>query len=164
MSKLLVLLYFSLIVSNSICTECECDPSENNGEDKDNYICVKSGGSCDWVLLCEHATKTTENEETFKCSDYAVTEANQENYYCGESTETACKEIPYCVGNTEGDCTTFKVVPSKSETLNPQLKQMEKPQILIAKKNIYVKVSQQLRVKFVKIILFQKRINILMVV
>ena len=116
MSKLLVLLYFALIVSNSICTECECDPSEHNGDDKDNYICVKSGGSCDWVLLCEHATKTAENEETFKCSDYAVTEENQENYYCGESTGTACKEIPYCVGNTEGDCTTFKVVPSKSET------------------------------------------------
>jgi len=116
MNKLLVLLYLSLIVSYSICAECECDASKNNGEDKDNYICIKSGDSCEWVLLCDKAAKTEDNKETFKCSDYAVSVANQETHYCGESTETTCKEIPYCTGNTEGDCTSFKVVPSKSET------------------------------------------------
>ena len=116
MNKLLVLLYLSLIVSYSICTECECDSSKTNEANKDNYICLKSGDTCDWVLLCDKAEKTEENKETFKCSDYAVDEANQETHYCGESTETTCKEIPYCTGNTEGDCTSFKVVPSKSET------------------------------------------------
>jgi len=116
MNKILVLLYLSLIVSYSICTECECDTSKIDDANKDNYICLKSGDTCDWVLLCNKATKTEENKETFKCSDYAVAEANQETHYCGESTETTCKEIPYCTGNTEGDCTSFKVVPSKSET------------------------------------------------
>ena len=117
MNKFLVLLYFSLILSYSFCADCECDSSKNEGEDKDNYICVTTGeGACDWVLLCQHAQKTDSNGETFKCSDYTVTEENKETHYCGEDGETACKEIPYCAENTEGDCTTFKVVPSKSET------------------------------------------------
>ena len=88
MNKLLVLLYFSLIVSYSICTECECDPSKTDDSNKDKYICVKTGDTCDWVLLCGEAKQTEDNKETFKCSDFAVTEENQETHYCGEDTDT----------------------------------------------------------------------------
>ena len=120
MNKLLVLLYLSLIVSYSICTECECDPEKNNGENKDDYICLKSGESCNWVLLCEKAAKTDENKETFKCADYAVTVANQETHVCvaaetgseGETPNPICQEKYLCESvpttDTE-DCGKFIV-------------------------------------------------------
>ena len=56
--------------------------------------------------------------DSIQCSDYSV--GNTETHYCGKETvasnTNACKEIPYCEGNTEGDCTQFQVSPAKIDT------------------------------------------------
>jgi len=72
MNKLLVLLYFALIVSYSCSKECgesDCSYKDIAVENKANYVCISEDGeTCVEKLLCEHAVKG--EEETLKCSDF----------------------------------------------------------------------------------------------
>ena len=62
MNKLLVLLYFSLIVSCSLskeCTESDCDKSTIQEGESDNYVCVpKDDDNCELKPLLIKMAKT----------------------------------------------------------------------------------------------------------
>ena len=98
MNKLLVLLYFSLIVSFSYskdCVESECNYEGIEDDDKANYVCISGEDeSCILMPLCIHATKTDENKDTFKCSDFPVSDKTK--FACEtDGTDKECKEVPY---------------------------------------------------------------------
>ena len=115
MNKLLVLLYFSLIVSCSLskeCTESDCDKSTIQEGESDNYVCVpKDDDTCELKPLCTHAEKA-DGAETLKCSDFP---AQHPGKICinkdGEDTcieEYRCAKVP-APGEETITCSSFKV-------------------------------------------------------
>ena len=93
--------------------------------DKTKYKCETDGSekACKQVeYSCTEVLKSFGS--SIDCSSYSTSDTD--NLYCSavEAGETvaegdenkACKEVHYCTGNTEGDCTKFKVVPDHSET------------------------------------------------
>ena len=114
MNKLLVLLYFALIVSFSCskdCQESECSYDGIDNDKRANYICISEDGeTCVAKLLCEYAVKTGE-DTTFKCSNYHVSNADKT---CIDNTEkTGCREEFKCAKvpkETEGaTCSSYPV-------------------------------------------------------
>ena len=94
MNKLLVLLYFALIISYSCskdCQENECSYEGIEGEDKANYVCISEDDeTCVAKLSCEHVVKADGD----KCSNYPVSNADKT---CIDNTEkTGCREEFKC--------------------------------------------------------------------
>jgi hypothetical protein len=113
MNKLLVLLYFSLIISCSLskeCTEDDCEGQTVDGE-KTHYACVpKDDDTCELKLLCAHAVKKGE-EETLKCSDFP---AQHPSKICiNKDDGEACIEDFKCAKvstlEEEKTCSSYKV-------------------------------------------------------
>ena len=121
MNKYLVLLCFTLMFSNSFCTDCNlenaCTYDGIANEEKDHYACVEENESCTLKLKCIHAVNT-ENSDDFKCSDYyAETEgktcienpATEPESVCIE--EFKCTEVQRPEGTTNWRETTFDCSP-----------------------------------------------------
>ena len=116
MNKLLVLLYFALIVSYSCSKECgesDCSYKDIADENKANYVCISEDGeTCVEKLLCEHAVKAGE-DTTFKCSNYPVSNAdktcidNSEKTGCKE--EYKCEKVPKPSGDDTITCSSYPV-------------------------------------------------------
>ena len=102
MNKFLVLLYFSLIFSYTLCQECSADGCSGkqipDGEVQDHYVCAKSGEECAWTLLCNYAVRSNPEggeDESFTCSSQPVT--NKDIYACVDNSESGnCKEVSIC--------------------------------------------------------------------
>ena len=102
MNKFLVLLYFSLIFSYTLCQECSADGCSGkqipDGEVQDHYVCAKSGEECAWTLLCNYAVRSNPEggeDDSFTCSSQPVT--NKDIYACVDNSESGnCKEVSIC--------------------------------------------------------------------
>ena len=93
MNKYLVLLCFTLLFSNSFCTDCTLENACNyqgiEDADKDHYACVEDNGSCALKLKCIHAANTG-NSGDLKCSDYY---AETEGKTCIENPATEPESV-----------------------------------------------------------------------
>lgn len=100
MNKFLTLLFLVLLFSFSFCKDCNeddegCSKDQIPEDEKDHWKCVSlDDETCELVLLCEHAVKT-DDDTTFKCSDYYV---EDETEVCTENIggTTACKAETKC--------------------------------------------------------------------
>ena len=113
MNKLLVLLYFFLIISFSLskeCTEDDCKDQTVEG-DKTHYACVpKDDDTCELKLLCTYAVKAA-GETTLKCSDFP---SQHPSKICiNKDGEEACIEDFRCAKVTtleeEKTCSSYQV-------------------------------------------------------
>ena len=99
MNKFLVLLYFSLIFSYTLCEECQANDCSGqqtpNEAEQDHYVCAKSGEECAWTLLCNYAVRSNPEggeDDSFTCSSQPVT--NKDIYACVDNSESGnCKEV-----------------------------------------------------------------------
>jgi len=115
MNKLLVLLYFSLLVSCSLskeCSEADCNKETIEEAQRSNYVCVpKDDDNCELKPLCSHAVKV-DGEETLICSNFPAQHPDKICINKNDAEDTCieefrCAKVPSL---EEGQtCSTFKV-------------------------------------------------------
>ena len=116
MNKFLVLLYFVLLFSSSLCELCAddgCDKTKIEEGQQSNYVCVKKeDDTCELKLLCTKATDAN------TCSNNYAQEAGK---ICiskeGASTpcveEYLCSQVPKPSDDKPVDCGSYPVSDSK---------------------------------------------------
>ena len=129
MNKFLVLLYFFLLFSSSLCELCEdvdCDKSKIEQDQQPNYACVKKDdGTCELKLLCTKATdaKTCSNNYAEGADKICIAKQGASTA-CVE--EYPCKTVPKSTGDETVDCSSYPVSDSnkysceKDESSEPE--------------------------------------------
>ena len=101
MNKYFALLFFTFLISYSICEGCTCTEDEHpDSENKDKYACyINDDGTCKWKHLCEQASKQADGDATaFVCAKHPVSAFDKKcventDKQAGEESKPDCKEV-----------------------------------------------------------------------
>jgi hypothetical protein len=100
MNKYFALLFFTFLISYSICEGCTCNENEHpDSENKDKYACYYNDGNCKWEHLCEQASKPADGDATaFVCAKHPVSAFDKKcventDKQAGEESKPDCKEV-----------------------------------------------------------------------
>ena len=101
MNKYFALLFFTFLISYSICEGCTCNEDDHpDNKNKDKYACYyNDDGTCEWKHLCEQASKPADGDATaFVCAKHPVSAFDKKcveniDEQAGEESKPDCKEV-----------------------------------------------------------------------